>query len=246
MAEALRDVLAVGARERIDLVAVDLRAQQQVQVLDRAPHRTRDWEWAQRHRSLRRHKAGRRTESRDAAERGRSPQTATVIRAGRERHLADCERRRRATGRTCRCLLRIERVASRAVDAILGIGAGAELRRVRLAKDDAAFETHAGDHRAVFLGYMIFIDQAALGRAETGRRLEVLHADRQAVDDPEIVATHHGVFGIASRLARRLLVQRNHGVDRPVGRADAPETAIEKLERRDLLAPDQAPQLDCG
>ena len=93
---------------------------------------------------------------------------------------------------------------------------------------------------------MILVDQAAIGGLEAGRVREIFHADRQAVQDAEIIASDDGLLGIARRLARDLLVERDHGVDRAVRRPDAHEATVEQLDGRDLLAADETAQLDCG
>src|SRR5262249_41664093 len=74
--------------------------------------------------------AGRRAEPGDAAEGGRRPEAAAVVGAGGERHLAQRQRRRGAAGGAGTGLRRVERIARRAIDAVDGVGAGAELRRV--------------------------------------------------------------------------------------------------------------------
>jgi hypothetical protein len=244
IAEALGDVLAVGTGKRIDLVAVCHRAKLQVQVRDRSAHRPENGEGRERHRPLGRNETGRRSQAGDAAERRRRPAASAVIRAGGDRNLADGERSRAATGRSGRRLLRIERVAGRAVHAVARVCAGAELGRVGLADDDAALKPQPRDHRRVLGRHVILVDQAAVGGAQLLGVLQVLHPDGQAMQEAQILAAHDGVLGVSRRFARALLVQRHHRVDRAVGGADALQAAIEQLDRRHLLLADQAPQLD--
>src|SRR5690606_26703857 len=66
VAEHLGQSLAVVASEGIDLIAVDVRLEQEMKILDRAAHGTGDGKGAERDRTLRRDEPRRRTEAGDA------------------------------------------------------------------------------------------------------------------------------------------------------------------------------------
>jgi hypothetical protein len=238
------DAPGVVGGERVALVDADLGAQQQMGVGNRAAHRSRDAERAQPCRAIHgRHKAGRRAEPGDAAERGGRAQAAAVIRARRQRDLSQRQRNSRAPRRAGAGPIWVERIAGRAVDAVGGVGAGTELRRIGLGQNDAAGVAYA--RNAVFVGrrHGVLEQQRAPGRAQALGGLQVLHADRQAGQRPWILAAADGLLDFLGAAAGGALVHRDDGVHRPVGLFDSREAAFQQLHRGKLAFADMAPRL---
>ena len=98
----------------------------------------------------------------------------------------------------------------------------------------------AADDAFVRRGDMVAEDRAAVGRAQALGLLQVLDADRQAVQWRQIVAARHGRIGCLRGNARAIEVARDHGVDGMVHRLDAGDAAFQQFARRKLLLPDQA------
>ena len=139
------------------------------------------------------HEAGRGAEADDAAEaRGRA-QAAAVVGAGGERHLSQRQGHGRAARGAGAGLRRVEGIAGWAVDAVGGVGTGAELGRVGLAQDHGARLAQVGDAVLVGGGHVVLVEQRAEGGPEPRGRLQVLDADRQACEQAHLLAAADGL-----------------------------------------------------
>ena len=58
-------------------------------------------------------------------------------------------------------------------------------------------------HRGIFVRDMVGIERRTEGGTNAGRRREIFNADRDAVEQTEIVAGHHGLFRALRRSHRR-------------------------------------------
>jgi hypothetical protein len=141
-------------------------------------------------------------------------------------------------------LARIERIAGRAVDAVGGVAAGAELGRVGLGEDDAAGLADVGDAQLVLARHVTLEQQRAPGGGEARRRLQVLDGNRQPRQQARLGALAHRLFGGLGASARRLDVERDDGVDGAVGLLDALDAAVEQLDWREHADADQPPCRD--
>ena len=120
---------------------------------------------------------------------------------------------------------RIERIAGRTIDGVARVRAGAEFRRVGLADDDRTGLAHRRHDAFVGSGDVVAEDRAAEGGAQTSGFLQVLDADRQAVQRRQIVAARNGCIGRFRCDAGSVEVARDHGVHRMVHRLDAVDAA---------------------
>ena len=214
---------------------------------DGAAHGSQHGERTEAHRPVHaRHQAGRRSETRHAAERRRRAQAAAVVGAGGERHLPQSQRRGRAAGGAGAGLGRVERVAGRAVHPVDGVGAGAELGRVGLAQDHAARLADAGHHELVLGRHVVLEQERAEGGPEPRRRLQILHADRQPGEQAHLFTAADGLLDLHRTLARSVRIHSHHGVDCAVGRLDAGKAAFQKLHGRQPALADSAARIEGG
>ena len=130
--------------------------------------------------------AERGAEARHPAERRRGAQAAAIIRAGGERRHAGRQRRRRAAGGAAGGFLKIERVAGGAEHPVDGVAARAELRKVAFSERDRP--GGAQERRAGVVGgggFVILVQERAMGGAQPGDVAVVLDGDRQSVQRAE-------------------------------------------------------------
>ena len=81
---------------------------------------------------------------------------------------------------------------------------------------------------------------------QAGGLLQVLDADRQAVQRPQLVAAQHrGVGGLRAGTGA-VEVARHHRVHRVIHRLDPRDAAFQQLAGRQTLRADQAPRVDGG
>ena len=76
-------------------------------------------------------------------------------------------------------------------------------------------------------------------RDRTGRILEVLDADRQAVQGTQRLTPRRRLVGRARILARLVVVARDHRVHRRVDRIHAADAAVEQFAGGELLGADE-------
>ena len=231
-------------RQRIVAIVPDLRPQQQPRVRDRAAHRPEHRERRPAEGApLAWHQARRRPEPDDAAERGRNAQGAAGVRPGRERQHGGREGDGRAARRAAAASRRIERVARRPIDRVVGVGTGAELGRVGLADDDRAGAAHRGDEPVVGGGHIVAIKRRAIGRGDAFGLLQILDADRQPVQQPERFTRHDRRLRRARLFPRASQRGRGDGIERRIDGRDALQAILEQRNGRYRLHADEPPQL---
>ncbi len=170
--QRIRNSQQIITREGIILVQIKLGQQQQVSILHAARHWTQNRHGQKRHGPCRaRHKPWRRAEADDAAEGCGRTQAAAVIGPCRKRHHARRDRHARPTGRSATCLVGVKWIARRAKHTVGGIGTCTKLRRIGLAKDDAALCPDIGDDRIIVIRHMVLVEQRAVCRAQAFCRL---------------------------------------------------------------------------
>ena len=123
-----------------------------------------------------------------------------------QRQHVDRQRRRRAARRAAGIERRIEGVAGRAPHRVARVGAGAHVGHVGLGGDDRAGRAQPGDERVVARRHVAAQAHVAVGGEQPGGVLQVLHAERQAVQRAERRAAHHLRLG---RRARRRVRARS-------------------------------------
>ena len=234
--------------DRVHRMMADLRVEHQCQVGDVARHRALDAEPPEGMGARAPgHPAGARAQTHDRAEARRIAQRAAEIGTGGEPHLTRRQRHRRAPRRPTRALRPVPRVARLAEHLVEGVGAGAELRRVRLGDDDGAPRLQGLDQHIGALRHMIGIDRRALGRTHAGDVDEVLDRDRQTAK-PRLRAVpgravRHDAPGMVTGA---IGAKRGERVDLAVHRIDARQRGVDHLERRNLACPQPLDRFACG
>ncbi len=187
------------------------------------------------------HQAGRGAEAHDAVEGGGVAQAAARVRAGGEGHHVAGQRDGRAARGAGGVLRRVEGVARRAPHRVAGVRAEAELGDVGLAEDHAARGADAGDDAVVVVRHVVGEERAAPGGSQALGGLEILDAERQAVERAErrVAARHLGLAFLRAG-AGGALVHRGHRVDGGVHLRDAGEAGVQEFDGREAASADEA------
>ena len=184
----------------------------------------------------------RRPDADNAAERRRYADGATKVGALRDRHHAGRRGHRRAAGRAGGAQRRIPRIARRAEQRVVGVGAAGEFGRIGLGKHDGAGGLEAADGFGVFRRHVVLEQRRGEGGADAGSRRDVLDRDRQAVQRAECLALHDGRFRAPGAFARLIRGQRDDGVELRIERRDDVEVRVEHVERTDGAGADEPRQ----
>ena len=96
-----------------------------------------------------------------------------------------------------------------------------------------------GDQAFVLRRDMIAEDHAAIGGAQAGGLLQVLDADRQAVQRRQGIAAQHRRVGCLCAGTGAVEVARHHGVDGMIDRLDPGDAAFQQFARRQTFRADQ-------
>ena len=83
-----------------------------------------------------------------------------------------------------------------------------------------------------------------MGCAQARCFLQILDADRQAMQAAERLTVQHGTLGLLGGLARTFFVERDNGVEGRVGLGNALKTTVEEFDRRQLLDANQSAGFD--
>ena len=234
-------------RQRVQRVVAGDRTQQQAGIRDRPSHGTENGQVAPPQAALvAGHQAGRGPEPDDAAERRRVAQRPAGVRSSADRHHPGGQSDGGSSRGAGAGLRRVEGVAGRAIDRVAGVGAGAELRGVGLADDDRSRRTRRGDDPFVVIGDEVTEDDAAMGGDEAAGFLQVLDADRQAVQRRQLVAVDDRLVRLTGRRSGSGEVTGGDGVDRGVHRLDAGDAAFQQFAWGEAFGADQAAGLDGG
>ncbi len=189
------------------------------------------------------HHARRWPETHHAAFGGGNAQRAAGIRSRADRQQVGRQRRGRSARRTTRIEIRIERIARCAPDVVARIGAGSHLGNIGLAGHHGTGGAQARDQHVVLRWHVVAIQRRSIRGQQASRRLQVFHAQWQAVQQPQRLAVQYRTFGCAGFLAGTVETGGRDGVEERVHPLDLRDACVQQLDRRDLLAADHAPQL---
>src|SRR4029077_12745609 len=137
------------------------------------------------------------------------------------------ERGAGAAGGTAGEAAQVPRVARRRPGQIERGPAEGELVRRELADDDSAGLTQPLDREGVFLWHIVLHDLGMAGRGDAGGLVDVLEADRDAVQRSAIFAGGDLGFGGTRLMARRVGEHSDEAVQPAVEPRDAIKPAVD-------------------
>ena len=112
-----------------------------------------------------------------------------------------------------------------------------------LADDDSAGLTQPLDREGVFLRHMVLHDLGMAGRRDAGGLVDVLEADRDAVQRSAIFAGGDLGLGGTRLMARRIGEHSDEAVQPAVEPRDAVKPAVDQFNRRQFAFLDQPRRL---
>ena len=124
------------------------------------------------------------------------------------------------------------------------VGAGRELRAVRLAENDRARLAKPADDERIFLRHVVCVDRRAERRAQPRDGRDVLDADGQPAERSRIVALLDPAIELRG-IFERMRIQRDDGVERGVVLRDTLETGLDRFDDGHFPRRDPPPQLGC-
>ena len=134
----------------------------------------------------------------------------------------------------------IKRVSGGTINPVGGVCAGAKLRGVGFREYVCTGRPDIGDHVVVFGRYMVLVDQRTPRSSQVPGRVQILDADRQAMQQAQILAVGYRFFCGFRVGFRCSFIHGDNGVERAIGLGDAFKTGVEKLNRRKGFDADQA------
>ena len=180
------------------------------------------------------------------AQRRGTADRAAGVRPGAAQHHAGGDRGAGAGGRSGSEIFRVPRVARRRPGQVEGRAAHGELVRRQLAQHDRSGLGPKLHDAGILAGDVVLQQLGVRGGTDAGGVVDVLVADRDAVEFAPQRAGHHARFGGLGVGQRAFLGQQQEGVQRVVERLDAGEAGLGELNRRKLLGGDLFGRLGDG
>ena len=181
-----------------------------------------------------------------AVDRGGNAGRAAAVGGDADRPDAGRDRDRRTAARAAGRVRRTPGIARAAKQRTVGQRLVTELRRRRLAEQDAARGLHARRADRVFLRHVVLIEQGPEGGAHARRVHEILGGERDAVQQAERLAAHHGVFGRPGRGAGLIRHQRDEAVQHRLQLLGARQHGSGQFDGRDFPGGDLLAQVGGG
>ena len=178
--------------------------------------------------------------------RGGNARGAAAVGGHPQRREAACHRHRRATARAAAGARRIPGVARAPEQRRIGETFRAELGRGRLADQDRPCGAQPRHRNSVLLGHVVAKGHGTEGGCHPLGVDDVLHRERDAVQQTQPAAGHHGLLGVAGLRHGLLAAQRDEAVQLRLQPLSARKNGAGEFDRRDLPALNHAGQLVCG
>ena len=186
-----------------------------------------------------------RAQAHHAAKSSGNPQRTPEIRSLPQRKHTRRQPGAATAGRTSGCQLQIPRISGGSENIIKRIGAGCELRRVRLSQNNRAGLLEPADDKRILLGHVIRVHARAKGGAHVGHRRDVLDPDGQPMQWPQFLSGHDLLLRPSS-VTKHFRRQGNHRIDLVVPSLDLVQTGLDYLDGRELPLADEAAQFNSG